>query len=341
MIALSAAILMAALVVVGTSMRGDVAPLAVVPVATPVAPTDAAGDIPAPSRRANATASPPRSALDEVLRPAMPTPGSRATAPKTDPSPLPPADTPLVEIVDALTRRAEAGDPAAACRLAAELVRCSHRAQLVASINSDAFRTDPESKRHLASSEHRGHERLAEANRICAGVPAARINEAFRRTMDAADLGHPGARSWIVMYGDAELARHLFDDPDAVQRWLHNVPRWVITSLEEGDWRIGASWASVAGSPFNMGPTSTLLESDPGLRLALLRFQALRRQREGQSASRLLEAETTDLMVNLPRDVIALAESAAHRWVAAMGPQPQPETTQSWPERLMARCNGM
>lgn len=39
--------------------------------------------------------------------------------------PLPPLETPLAEIIDTLTERARRGDPDAACRLAAELLRCS------------------------------------------------------------------------------------------------------------------------------------------------------------------------------------------------------------------------
>lgn len=39
--------------------------------------------------------------------------------------PLPPLETPLADIIDELSERARAGDPDAACRLAAELLRCS------------------------------------------------------------------------------------------------------------------------------------------------------------------------------------------------------------------------
>jgi hypothetical protein len=341
-VALAGAVLIAVLAFVATSRRGDDAPVAVEPTETPAASTDAPGEVRATSRPANPAAAPQRSALNETLRPAMPTPSALATAPKTERAPMPPADTPLIEILDALTRRTDAGDPAAACRLAAELIRCSHRAALVADINSDAFRTDPSSKRHIASSEHRGHKLLAEANRICAGVPATRINEAFRRTMDAADLGHPGARSWVALYGEGESVRHLFDQPELARRWQRSAPRWAIASLDEGDRRLGGIWAMVAYSPMET-PISALVEADPALRLALLRYAALREQREGEPAHRLAESEARDLAATLPPDAIALAERTAQQWVAAMGPRLTSEELQSTnrltpAERLMTGC---
>ncbi len=314
------------------------------PVEEPAAPipelaAESAAAAPKPHSAASQATTQP-SALEDALVPTTPTPTAPAPSPHAESLPLPPADTPLADILDALTRRADAGEPAAACRLAAELVRCGHREDLVSRMAMDAVRDAYEPGRHASIAQHPLQVQLAEANRICANVPATRINEAFRRTMDAADLGHAGARSWLAMHGETELPRHLFDAPELVQRWQRDVRRWAIASLDAGDRRVGGLWASVAGSPMDT-PISSTVDADPTLRLALLRYRVLRQQRDGEPSDRLSETLASELAAGLSAESIALAESTAQRWVAAMGPRQEPESRLGYAERLMNRCNGM
>jgi hypothetical protein len=305
-----------------------------------VTPVDAAGesDTMAPAgRAASAAPAPPPSALDQPHHREVQEPIIRSTPSQADAPRLPPVDAPLVDILGTLTRRADAGDPAAACRLAADLVRCKHRADLLSGINRNFLMGNDSAERPFAAAEHPDQQRLARANRICAGVPSALIAEAFRRTMDAADLGHPGARRWLAMYGESELARYAFDAPEQVQRWHHSLVRWAISSLDAGDRRVGSLWAGAASFPMDT-PINALLETDPTLRLALLRYEALRRQRDGEPMDRLAAAAYDELAPGLPPASVAMAEAAAQRWVAVMAPVQSHVTPRTYAERLMAYC---
>jgi hypothetical protein len=304
---------------------------------TPAAPAEHTADPAATTTRpqtASTTAAPATpTALSEALQ-QSPLPAARTPA---QPAPLPPADTPLGEILDELTRRADAGEPRAACRLAAELVRCSHRAALVASINANSF-GDTRWRRpeHVAVEDQR-RAALVTANRVCAGVAPERIAEAPRRLMDAADLGHPGARAWAAAHGADEAIRHLLDAPDVAERWRQSVIRWVIASLEAGDRGVGMNWASHAGYPFMETPVARMLGQDPALALALLRYRAMRAQRDGTAPADGLVVDR--IATSLPADAVALAESAAQRWVAAMGPMQPPPSTVMPADRLMNLCD--
>jgi hypothetical protein len=88
-------------------------------------------------------------------------------------------------------------------------------------------------------------------------------------------------------------------------------------------------------------PISSTVDADPTLRLALLRYRVLRQQRDGEPSDRLSETLASELAAGLSAESIALAESTAQRWVAAMGPRQEPESRLGYAERLMNRCNGM
>lgn len=287
-----------------------------------------------PAMTAGAMSTPAtRTALTEALQPS---PLSDARTP-VPPAPLPPADAPLAEILDELTQRADAGEPRAACRLAAELVRCSHRDALVTSVNANSLGDTRWRRPEHDAVEDQQRSALVTANRVCAGVAPERIADAPHRLMDAADLGHPGARAWAAAYGADEAIRHLLDAPDVAERLQQNVVRWVIASLEAGDRGVGANWASYAGFPFMETPVVRLLEQDPVLALALLRYRTLRAQRDGTAPADGLVADR--IAATVPADAVALAESTAQRWVAAMGPMQPPPSTVMPADRLMSLCD--
>jgi hypothetical protein len=314
------------------------------PEATPPAPSigTSAGESTVEPRPAPAAAEPrsarsPDSAPPSALVNAASTPQAANTSIAAQP--LPAADTPLADILDELTRRADAGEPAAACRLAAELTRCSHRDELVSGLNAASLVEDR--VRRPTDTLHGDRQRaaLSTANRVCTGVAPERIAEAPHRLMNAADLGHPGARAWAAMHGHREAIRHLFDAPDVAQRWREQAVRWAIESLDTGNRSVGANWAGYAGFPhMDYEPIVRLLSEDPTLSLALLRYRALRAQRDGQPAPD--DVMAAGIAAGLPPDAVALAESAAHRWVAAMGPQATPRDGPIEPAaRLMAACD--
>lgn len=332
------ALLAAAAVVVLTLVRGDH------PAGAETSRATSASAVDTTPERGPATASAgqgPVRASDLAPASALVKPAA-ATPPAKSPisaQPLPAADTPLADILDELSRRADAGEPEAACRLAAELMRCSHRDELVFGLNVASILQDRSRPSAEASRGDRQRATLSTANRVCAGVAPERIAEAPHRLMNAADLGHPGARAWAAIHGGHEAIRHLFDAPDVAQRWREQAVRWAIESLDVGDRSVGASWASYAGYPgMYWEPTVRLLSEDPTLSLALLRYRALRAQRDGQPAQD--EVVAARIAAGLPPDAVALAESAAHRWVAAMGPQATPQDGPiERAARLMAACS--
>jgi hypothetical protein len=304
---------------------------------TPASPAENAVDTDATTRHAQtASRTATQTTPTALTAPVQPPPLPAARTP-AQPALLPPADTPLAEVLDELTRRADAGELRAACRLAAELVRCSHRAALVTSINASTLGDGRWRRPEHEAVEEQQRAALVTANRVCAGVAPERIAEAPHRLMDAADLGHPGARAWAAVHGADEAIRHLLDAPDVAERWQQNVVRWAIASLEAGDRSVGANWAANAGAVSIHSPIARLLEQDPTLALALLRYRSLRAQRDGTAQDGGLAA--AHIAAALPADAIAVAESTAQRWVAAMGPLQPPSMTVMPADRLMNRCD--
>lgn len=153
---------------------------------------------------------PPESTADAVPAPA--TPGApapaEATAPAVTPmapAPLPSLAAPLALIAGDLKARSDAGDPAAACRLAAELAYCSardmHRADfdrwLAERQTALASIVDPEVRRSAAVNIEREmtlrEGMLDQLTRHCEGGPAATPNDIAAQWRRAALLGSPAA----------------------------------------------------------------------------------------------------------------------------------------------------
>ena len=160
------------------------------------------------------------------LRPQAPPPSSEAAAstppgePRTDtktdtaaapsatpipPAPLPSMAAPLALIADGLKARSDAGDPAAACRLAAELAYCSGRSLqradfdrwLVERQTALESITDPQIRRDAATHIEREMTRregmLDQISRHCEGVATATPNDIAQQWRRAALLGSPAA----------------------------------------------------------------------------------------------------------------------------------------------------
>ena len=121
------------------------------------------------------------------------------------PAPLPSLQAPLALIVDDLKARSDAGDPDAACRLAAELLYCSHRNMQRASFDrwlaerqsALASITAPEMQREAAENIEREmtvrEGVLDQLTRHCEGVPAGTPNNIALQWRRAALLGSPAA----------------------------------------------------------------------------------------------------------------------------------------------------
>ena len=121
------------------------------------------------------------------------------------PAPLPSISAPLALVVDDLKARSDAGDPAAACRLAAEQLNCSRREMQSAELDrwlierqaTLAGITPVETRQVVAQNIERElaarEDYIDRVKRHCEGVPVATPDEIARQWRRAALLGSPAA----------------------------------------------------------------------------------------------------------------------------------------------------
>ena len=117
--------------------------------------------------------------------------------------PLPPLDAPLRLVIDDLMRRADAGDVAAACRVAAELERCGELRLTVGAFSATRREMQrladeaPEEHRHAFVSRLEEIEAMAataaDETAHCAGIQEPDPGERARYWRTAALGGHPAA----------------------------------------------------------------------------------------------------------------------------------------------------
>jgi hypothetical protein len=131
---------------------------------------------PAPAAAEPRSARSPDSAPPSALVKTTATPPPASTS--ISAQPLPAADTPLADILDELSRRADAGEPGAACRLAAELMRCSHRDELVFRLNSASMLQD---RSRPSAEPSRDERQRANLSTAIACAPASHPNASPRR----------------------------------------------------------------------------------------------------------------------------------------------------------------
>lgn len=147
---------------------------------------------------------PPATASPRPPTDPLPAPAPAPVLPATLP-PLPADDTPIAAALPSLQARADAGDSQAACRLGIELLRCSHRDNLVAA-NAEAFARQErqlEAKGQLDDADEVAASLLANADlqRRCAGLDAAQIARAGHYVRQAALAGEPEA---VLRYAQGE-----------------------------------------------------------------------------------------------------------------------------------------
>jgi hypothetical protein len=264
-----------------------------------------------------------------------PTPARIASTPEratgTPSLPQPPAATnittdlpPLAQRIDELTRRADAGDVVASCMLGAELLQCAERRRLrgwLRSIELGPWATDQLKARVPAT-----RDTLARLERHCAGVPAARGDEAPRRLFDAADRGNGAAASLAVLFGEQWIYTRLMTEPDLVARLRDGYPRWVDAVLQAQDLEAatGIVRSAMLGHPQDLA-LQALGRDGVALRaldLALVRIASETGEDYGDMPSlRLAQSEAA-----LDADARARAEVLGQRWYDALMRFPDPDT---------------
>lgn len=203
---------------------------------------------------------------------------------------LPDADTPLLQIHEALTRRAAAGDARAACRLAAEHERCeSSRQQLRAVDEQDEQQTrwldaqqqvTDQMRQRLTQSRNRLESRrvfLAQVLVNCEAAPPLSPADRARYWRQAALAGHlPAMRHYAS--GSAFRLHELMETLPALQTYRREAETIAVRAATHGD--VASMYAlALAYASFDDGRRRSFLAQSvtPDLPRALGWFTALSR----------------------------------------------------------------
>ena len=161
-----------------------------------------------------------------------------ASPPGLPPAPLPPANAPIAAIAATLQQRADAGDSRAACRLAAELIRCRQDAAYLAAV------ADPQSpmsdrlaragKLDEAISLDERMLAKSEQQRQCHALPAGLLDRAGDYLAQAARAGEPEA---MILYVEgqhfAPTGMGRLSDP-GFDAWRRETPAMAQALLRRG-----------------------------------------------------------------------------------------------------------
>ena len=209
---------------------------------------------PADSPRNEKSVPPTTSATPAEVRTAAPAPPRRhGTAPAV-PAALPPESVPLSEAFPQLDAQARAGNARAACRIAAELHRCSTLADLV----EQAEPVEETLARVQAS--HRGtpaelQRRIDEVQRVDAGLQDvaahcakwAELPNARHYLLIAARRGH--AESIYRYLGLPLTGSEVLRDPQLAIDYRANAFALFQRGLEAGDVRMAGVWVRALAAP--------------------------------------------------------------------------------------------
>ncbi len=202
--------------------------------------------------------------------------------------PLPGADTPLLQIHDALVQRAAAGDARAACRLAAEHERCESSRQQLRAVDAQEAQVTRSLERQPAATELMQQRATQARNRLrgrrdslapvlanCEAVPPLSPTERTRYWRQAAVAGHlPAMRHYAS--GSAFRLHELMDALPALQVYRREAEPIAVRAATHGD--VASMYAlALAYASFDDGRRRSFLAQSitPDLSRALGWFTAL------------------------------------------------------------------
>lgn len=221
-------------------------------------------------------------------------PGPAAVAPAT---PLPPADTPLAQVIDDLERRARAGDTAASCRLGFELLRCRRAADMAAqrvifdqllmqtagrggaSGNANSApgsgtpvqRRPPAAEAALVDYVAQSELMVEQAAVVCAGIDPRRHATPMDWLVRAASAGDPVSRAALLSQVDAINQGTTLESLDALARFRTLAPAWVAEELEQGS-DAARQVAAIIGTQSQFPLILQALQNHPALAHALVQL---------------------------------------------------------------------
>lgn len=248
-------------------------------------------------------------------------------APAAD-RPLPPTTAPLREILAELRGRANAGEGAAACRLAAEMDYCENiRGRLAgeaaalrrSSWLEEALKkaTSPEQQKGLRAAQGAmvaKSERLLEESRHCEGTPEFSADERVRHWRTAAQAGNvPALRQYAV--GNAFRLNDSLDNLDELRTYRAEAEAMAWRAVKAGDLPAAMALAQ-AYSPVPQGGRRYLLAQSvrPDAARALgLSLLVQSRMGEGPRLPRGMPNPVTTAIEDLESELTADAVARARR----------------------------
>lgn len=189
-----------------------------------------------------------RKGAAEVTPGSTTSPVQRSASPKRDwnVTPLPPIGTPLRSVFADLRRRAEMGDPRAACRLAAELQRCENLHEQVASYDEQLWKLEQD-RRTTSDAERAGlpareasleaiGDSLLTLVKDCEGAPQLSAAERVALWRQGALAGQPAALANYAV-GNAFKLRDLLEVVPELERYRREAEGMALQAAAKGDLR--------------------------------------------------------------------------------------------------------
>lgn len=177
------------------------------------------------------------------------------------PAPLPPLGRPVADILQALRERADAGDAAAACRLAAEIARCAEvehfDADQAAQQLQLAITVDEHGNRHADLAMDYILRQVQRQER-CRGVDASLLLNQARFDLAAAELGDLDAAFRFVRAESLQtgvLLRH----PELLELYRQRAWPLFLRLFEAGHPFAPVLWQSATGKRLRFNPLGAVI----------------------------------------------------------------------------------
>ena len=188
-----------------------------------------------PTARTEGATAPSASIAEEATTPPA---SSRPTA-SPSPIPLPPSNAPIDAIATTLQQRADAGDSRAACRLAAELIRCRQDAAFLAAVaDPNAPMSDRLARAGKLDQAISLDERMlamSQQQQQCRALPEGLLGRAGEYLAQAARAGEPEA---MILYVEGQhfppTGMGRLADP-GFEAWRRETPAMAQALLRRGE----------------------------------------------------------------------------------------------------------
>jgi hypothetical protein len=153
--------------------------------------------------------------------------------------PLPPPNTPLIEVIAELKSLSAKGNTLASCRLSAELNRCRTAVNSKALLLADEQRfnemkTDDIDRSQLQKSITADRERIEIASRVCGGISSEDTKESWTYLLAAAYAGHVPSMTRLVVNPPLDEASFQ-NDIDRWQVYKQVAPQMIEEAVSKGD----------------------------------------------------------------------------------------------------------